>query len=173
MSQIQPFRDLIFTSAIFIFILAATASSTPLSPPSFSELVNKVFPRNDISDYGNTTDTVLHLEPKTFKLTLPWWTQLVGASWDFCLAFWTVTFAWERRGSGKKRDGWIKIVSTYFSKSVLFVQTFSGFVHLAINSGKLRVLSEQSCHDKTLLQVEGREIPVGFKPRSVRRDCLD
>ncbi|KAN0092396.1 hypothetical protein V8E51_018243 [Hyaloscypha variabilis] len=136
MSRIQPFRDLIFTSAIFISILAITASSTPVSTPSFKKLANAVFPRNDISDYGNTTDSALHLEPRTYKLSLPWWTQLVGAGIDFCTAFWTVTFAWEMRGSGKPRTGWYKVVQKFFGKSVVFVQTFSGFVHLAINSSR-------------------------------------
>ncbi|KAE9366567.1 hypothetical protein N431DRAFT_445288 [Stipitochalara longipes BDJ] len=136
MSLIQPFRDLIFTSAIFISILALTASSTPVSPPSFEKLVNTISPRNAISDYGNTTDTVLHIEPKTYKLTLPWWTQLVGVVGDFLMAFYTVTFAWEKRGSGKPRAGLIKVIHKFASKSYLFVQTFAGFVHLAINSGR-------------------------------------
>lgn len=138
LSRTQPFRDLIFTCAIFIAILAATASSTPLSPPSFSKLVGTVFSRNDIIDYGNTTDTALHLVPKTFKLTLPWWTSLVGASKDFVTAFWTVTFAWEKRGSGKPRSGWIRVFKKFASKSMLFIQTFAGFVHLAINSGMMK-----------------------------------
>jgi hypothetical protein len=153
MSRIQTFRDLIFTSAIFISILAITASSTPVSTPSFKKLANAVFPRNDISDYGNTTDNALHLEPRTYKLSLPWWTQLVGAGIDFCTAFWTVTFAWEMRGSGKPRTGWYKVVQKFFGKSVVFVQTFSGFVHLAINSSKHSMILYPFCICVVFLEI--------------------
>jgi hypothetical protein len=169
MSRIQPFRDLLFTSAIFISALAFTASSTPVAP-SFQKLTRTVFPRNQISDYGNTTETVLHLEPKTCKLFLPWWTQLVGAGIDFCLALYTVTFAWEKRGAGTPRSGWIKI---------------AGLIHLAANSRKYLIPAGKVHYCTTFLDIRTQSIslPVNacvlytgvfssLEPRFMRQECL-
>jgi hypothetical protein len=57
-------RHLIFQAAIAILFLVLTATSSPVSALPLQQLAKAILPRNGISDYGNSTDPVLSLEPK-------------------------------------------------------------------------------------------------------------
>ncbi|KAF4627372.1 hypothetical protein G7Y89_g10786 [Cudoniella acicularis] len=98
-------------------------------------LADTLSPRNYLTDNGNTTDSLLSLIPVTYKLVLPWWTQIPSTVLDFLLAAWTVTMAWESRGTpkGDKYSPWHKVAHKGMHFIYLSIQSLSGLIHLAIN----------------------------------------
>ncbi|KAE8441912.1 hypothetical protein EG329_004170 [Mollisiaceae sp. DMI_Dod_QoI] len=123
----------LFGATILLFSFALSVASSPVPESPFHKFAKALIPR-DILDNGNSTDSLITLEPRTYRLTLPYWTQIPTTVLDFLLAFWTVSFAWEKRGEGEKPAGkfWIAVKLTSFL--YLFIQSVSGLIHLAMNA---------------------------------------
>lgn len=158
--QSQLPKTLLLGTLILLSSLTITVCASPTPSSHFSKLTQTLILRNLFLDVGNSTNTLLTLIPKTYKLTLPWWTTTPGTVQDFLIAFWTVTFAWEKRGSGDKPAGKLKIVRKMYAIVSLFVQSVSGLVHLALNSRKFKFLQVMDTGVEGLGNLFGTRITV-------------